>query len=104
MLRSCLRSNMTGGLNEARSVAWQLAITPESAAGPALPLNSYGHSGFTGTSCWIDPDHERVFILLTNRTHARSLPFVNINSIRRQFHTLAVAALDERQTSFREVS
>lgn len=89
------RVNMTKGLNELRSMSWQLAATPESAAGPALPLDSYGHSGFTGTSCWIDPDHQRVFILLTNRTHARALPFVNINSVRRQFHSLAVDALDE---------
>lgn len=86
--------NTTEGLNEARSVSWQLAATPESAAGPALPPDSYGHSGFTGTSCWIDPHHERVFILLTNRTHACTLPFANINSVRRQFHSLAVAALE----------
>lgn len=95
-------SNMTAGLNEARSVSWQLAVTHGSAAGPALPLNSYGHSGFTGTSCWIDSNHERVFILLTNRTHARSLPFVNINSVRRQFHTLAVAGLESDQHRFAE--
>lgn len=88
------RTNMTEGLEEARSIAWQLAATPESAAGPALPPDSYGHSGFTGTSCWIDPHRERVFILLTNRTHARALPFANINSVRRQFHSLAVAALE----------
>jgi CubicO group peptidase (beta-lactamase class C family) len=88
------RVNMTKGLNELRSISWQLAATPESAAGPALPLDSYGHSGFTGTSCWNDPDHQRVFILLTNRTHARALPFANINSVRRQFHSLAVKALD----------
>ncbi len=87
-------TNMTEGLNEARSIAWQLAATPESAAGPALPPDSFGHSGFTGTSCWIDPHHERVFVLLTNRTHARVLPFANINSVRRRFHTLAVAALE----------
>lgn len=87
--------NMTEGLNEARSVSWQLAATPESAAGSALPPASYGHSGFTGTSCWIDPHEERVFILLTNRTHARALPFANINSVRRQFHSLAVAALEQ---------
>ena len=85
--------NMTTGLEEARSISWQLAQSPESAAGPSLPSGSFGHSGFTGTSCWIDPDHERIFILLTNRTHARSLPFVNINSVRREFHTLATAAL-----------
>lgn len=88
------RTNMTEGLNEARAIAWQLAATPESAAGPALPPDSYGHSGFTGTSCWIDPRHERIFILLTNRTHAHSLPFANINSVRRRFHSLAVAALE----------
>lgn len=94
--RTCklFRTNMTEGLEEARSIAWQLAASPESAAGPALPPDSYGHSGFTGTSCWIDPHRERVFVLLTNRTHARSLPFANINSVRREFHSLAVAALD----------
>ena len=89
-------TNMTEGLNEARSVGWQLAATKDSTAGPDLPSNSFGHTGFTGTSCWIDPAKERVFILLTNRTHAHALPFTNINSVRRQFHSLAVAALESR--------
>ena len=87
------RKNMTPGLEEARSLAWQLAETKDSTAGPDLPPDSFGHTGFTGTSCWNDPHRERVFILLTNRTHAHALPFVNINSVRRQFHSLAVDAL-----------
>ena len=91
---SLFRTNMTVGLEEARSIGWQLAATKESTAGPDLPTDSFGHTGFTGTSCWLDPRQERVFILLTNRTHARALPFANINSVRRQFHSLAVAALD----------
>lgn len=90
--------NMTAGLHEARSLAWQLAATPDSTAGPALPSASFGHLGFTGTSCWLDPTRERIFILLTNRTHAHTLPFININSTRRQFHTLAVRALDRAGT------
>ncbi len=90
------RRNMTEGLDEARSIGWQLALTKDSTASPALPGDSYGHTGFTGTSCWIDPHHERVFILLTNRTHGRSLPFANINSVRREFHRLAAAALNKR--------
>ena len=85
--------NLTEGLKEARSFAWQLAATKDSAAGLDLPPDSFGHSGFTGTSCWIDSHQQRVFILLTNRTHARQLPFANINSVRRQFHSLAVHAL-----------
>lgn len=87
------RQNMTPGLEEARSLGWQLAATKDSTAGTDLPSDSFGHTGFTGTSCWIDPQNERVFILLTNRTHARVLPFANINSVRRRFHSLAVAAL-----------
>jgi CubicO group peptidase (beta-lactamase class C family) len=87
-------SNMTEGLNEARSFAWQLAATPESTAGARLPPESFGHLGFTGTSCWIDPRLERILILLTNRTHAHTLPFVNINGVRRRFNTLAVEALE----------
>lgn len=90
---SLFRTNMTQGLEEARSVAWQLAATPDSTAGPLLPPDSFGHLGFTGTSCWNDPTRQRTLILLTNRTHARTLPFVNINSVRRQFHALAVEAL-----------
>jgi CubicO group peptidase (beta-lactamase class C family) len=89
------RKNLTAGLEEARSFGWQLAETKDSAAGPDLPRDSFGHSGFTGTSCWSDPIHERVFILLTNRTHARALPFANINSVRRRFHSLAVASLQK---------
>jgi serine-type D-Ala-D-Ala carboxypeptidase len=89
------RTDMTEGLEESRSFGWQLAKTKDSAAGLDLPPDSFGHSGFTGTSCWVDPLHERIFILLTNRTHARALPFANINSVRRQFHSLATAALDD---------
>jgi CubicO group peptidase (beta-lactamase class C family) len=88
------RTNMTPELNEARCFAWQLAATPDSTAGIALAPDSFGHLGFTGTSCWIDAARERALILLTNRTHTRTLPFVNINGVRRQFHMLAVAALE----------
>lgn len=88
------RTNMTPDMEEARSFAWQLAATKDSTAGASLPSDSFGHLGFTGTSCWVDPSHERVFILLTNRTHAHALPFTNINSVRREFHGLAVKSME----------
>jgi CubicO group peptidase (beta-lactamase class C family) len=90
------RENMTTGLNEARSFAWQLAATKDSTAGQSLPSDAFGHNGFTGTSCWIDASGRRVFILLTNRTHEHELPFANINATRREFHALAAEALDRR--------
>jgi serine-type D-Ala-D-Ala carboxypeptidase len=93
------RVNMTEGLEEARSLAWQLAGTKDSTAGSDLPPDSFGHNGFTGTSLWIDPNHRRVFILLTNRTHARELPFANINAVRRRFHSLATTEIVKQSQS-----
>jgi CubicO group peptidase (beta-lactamase class C family) len=90
---SMFSTDLTPGLNEARSIAFQLAATPES-TGAGLTPDSFGHLGFTGTSLWLEPETERMFILLTNRTHAHSLPFVNINSTRRGFHRLAIDALE----------
>ncbi|HQU83334.1 MAG TPA: serine hydrolase [Pyrinomonadaceae bacterium] len=90
------RTNFTNGMNEARSFAFQLAETPESTASNALAKDSFGHLGFTGTMLWIEPETERIFILLTNRTHARALPFENINSVRRRFNELATEELNKR--------
>ncbi len=89
------RTNLTPGLNEHRSFAFQLASTPDSAAGTVISRESFGHLGFAGTSLWIDPVNERIFILLTNRTHNHELPFVNLNSVRRRFHNLANEFLDK---------
>lgn len=90
------RTNFTAGMEEDRSFAFQLGSTTDSTAGTRLSPESFGHLGFTGTSLWIDPVPERVFILLTNRTHARKPPFVNINSVRRRFHETACEILDEK--------
>lgn len=88
------RKNNTFSMNEGRSLGFQLAVTRDS-AGDRLPEESFGHLGFTGTSLWIDPIRERIYILLTNRTHNHALPFVNINPVRRTFHDLASKILDE---------
>jgi CubicO group peptidase (beta-lactamase class C family) len=89
------RTNFTKGMNEDRSFAFQLASTEGSTAGTKMSPESFGHNGFTGTSLWIDPTKQRVFVLLTNRTHNHPLPFVNINSVRRDFHDIAIDLLDE---------
>ncbi len=92
---SVFRHNYTSRITQHRSFAFQLASTPESTAGTRMSPESFGHLGFTGTSLWIDPVKERVFILLTNRTHNHALPFANLNSVRRRFHDMAIDILDE---------
>ena len=87
-------TNFTPGMNENRSYAFQLASTKDSSAGSRMSPESFGHTGFTGTSLWIDPVKDRIFVLLTNRTHNHSLPFVNLNSVRRRFHDLSIDLLE----------
>ncbi|MBX7221146.1 MAG: beta-lactamase family protein [Blastocatellia bacterium] len=81
--------NRTPGLEEDRSWSWMLASTKDSTAGPALPSQAFGHTGFAGTSLWIDPVLERIYILLANRTY----PIRNLNHLRRAFHAQALQEL-----------
>jgi CubicO group peptidase (beta-lactamase class C family) len=41
----------------------------ESPVGKKTPASSYGHTGFTGTIAWNDPDHRLIYIFLSNRTY-----------------------------------
>ena len=82
----------TGTLAEARGPAWQ----GHRGAGSAIPemsARSFGHTGFTGTSLWIDPESSRIAVLLTNRIHpdVREIPF---NQVRQRFHAAVWGAED----------
>ena len=53
-----------------RALGWDTpSATGRSSAGTLLSRDSFGHTGFTGTSIWIEPERELVVILLTNRVH-----------------------------------
>ena len=54
-----------------RALGWDTPSQPPdySSGGKHLSANAYGHTGFTGTSIWIDPDKDLFIILLTNRVH-----------------------------------
>jgi CubicO group peptidase (beta-lactamase class C family) len=43
--------------------------SPNSSAGTRLGDGSFGHTGFTGTSIWVDPSRDLVIVLLANRVH-----------------------------------
>ncbi|MGH8957174.1 MAG: serine hydrolase domain-containing protein [Acidimicrobiia bacterium] len=65
-------------------------------SGELLSPSSFGHTGFTGTSMWIDPERELVAILLTNATHPRVDLGKPVNSLRARFHNAVVAAIDSQ--------
>ncbi len=52
----------------ARALGWDVPVQPSS-SGQYFSAKSYGHTGFTGTSLWIDPERNLFVILLTNRVN-----------------------------------
>ena len=83
----------TEGLEQARGIGWQLAPTPGCSAGPALAASAFGHTGFSGTSVWIDPEARTTFALFGNRLHPGGRT-PDLHPMRRRFHALARWALD----------
>ena len=54
-----------------RGFGWDIDSPFSSNRGDLFPVGSYGHTGFTGTSLWIDPTTRTYIILLTNAVHPR---------------------------------
>lgn len=77
----------TDHLNLRRALAWQGQDPVGSPVGDTFGPASYGHTGFTGTSLWLDPAADRYAILLTNRVHP-SREERGFVALRRDFHTL----------------
>jgi CubicO group peptidase (beta-lactamase class C family) len=82
---------MTDHLPLRRSLAWQGWDAVGSPAGDLIGPNGYGHTGFTGTSLWVDPDAGRFVVLLTNRVHP-SRDGNGISRVRRLVHNIAFAS------------
>ena len=61
-----------GGGSEVRALGWQAVPTGERvpSVGTRFGPRSYGHTGWTGTSLWIDPDRDLFVVLLANRAYA----------------------------------
>jgi uncharacterized protein YbbC (DUF1343 family) len=53
----------------ARALGWDIATSFSTNKGDLFPLGSFGHTGFTGTSMWIDPASDSFVIFLSNRVH-----------------------------------
>jgi CubicO group peptidase (beta-lactamase class C family) len=85
---------------EARALGWQAVPTGEtvSSAGSRFGPRSVGHTGWTGTSLWIDPDRGLFVVLLTNRAFApRSRkPFTVVKGVRGRLADAAAEAIDAR--------
>ena len=73
-----------------RGLGWDIDSPFSGNRGELFPIGSFGHTGFTGTSLWIDPKSHSYVILLTNSVHPKRGK--NITPLRRSIATIAAAA------------
>ena len=74
-----------------RGLGWDLDTAYSANRGDLLPLGSYGHTGFTGTSLWIDPSSGLFIVFLSNRVHPEGTG--DVTPLRARIATVAAAAV-----------
>lgn len=79
--------NFTPFKKSHRTAGFKRNSSFSTSGGGALSRGAVGHNGFTGTSLWLDPDGDYIFILLTNYIHPK-FKNINIDRIRRKLHSL----------------
>ena len=74
-----------------RGLGWDIDSTFSSNRGELLPIGSFGHTGFTGTSIWIDPITEMFVVFLSNRVHPDGKG--DVTPLRARVATIAASAV-----------
>ena len=77
--------------NGTRTLGWAVP-TEGGSSGHYFSAHSFGHTGFTGTSIWIDPDRQLFVVLLTNRVHP-TRENTKIQQVRPALHDAVMQAL-----------
>ena len=80
-----------------RGLGWDLESPYASVRGDLFPKGSYGHTGFTGTSMWIDPETETFVILMTNRVHPKAT--TSVVSLRSHVASIVASGIEQVDTS-----
>jgi uncharacterized protein YbbC (DUF1343 family) len=81
------------GMAARRGLGWDIDTGYSGPRGSIFPLGSYGHTGWTGTSIWLDPFSRTFVIFLSNRNHPDESG--NVGSLRRVLGTLAAQAVPD---------
>jgi uncharacterized protein YbbC (DUF1343 family)/CubicO group peptidase (beta-lactamase class C family) len=63
------RPRVVSNSGSTRGLGWDMNTTFSTNRGDLFPLGSFGHTGFTGTSLWLDPASEMFVVFLSNRVH-----------------------------------
>jgi len=99
LLRAGVVRHFTRRRAENRALGWEMRDTTETDnTGRLLSPATFGHTGFTGTSLWIDPEQDLFVILLTNRVFAPRIrsSITKLKRIRGELADAAVRLKRER--------
>jgi len=81
------------GEDGARGLGWDIATSYSANKGDLFPLGSFGHTGFTGTSLWIDPASDTFVVFLSNRVHPDGKG--DVASLRGRVASIVAAAITD---------
>lgn len=79
--------------SEFQGLGWQLQEERGQKTGSLISPRTYGHTGFTGTSLWLDPDYDLAVILLTNAVHPSRITAERA-PVRQGFHRIVSEAVE----------
>ena len=83
--------SMPAGERNVRGLGWDMDSSFSSNRGELLPIGSFGHTGWTGTSLWVDPATKMFVIFLSNRNHPDGKG--DVTPLRARVATIAASAL-----------
>jgi uncharacterized protein YbbC (DUF1343 family)/CubicO group peptidase (beta-lactamase class C family) len=78
---------------ETRGLGWDINTSFSSNRGEFFPLGSFGHTGFTGTSIWIDPTSQTFVVFLSNRVHPDGKG--DVTPLRAKVATVVASAIED---------
>ncbi|MCS6875087.1 MAG: DUF1343 domain-containing protein [Pyrinomonadaceae bacterium] len=76
-----------------RALGWDMNTSYSANRGELFPLGSFGHTGFTGTSIWIDPLSKTFVIFLSNRVHPDGKG--DVTALRAKISTIVASAIED---------
>ena len=82
------------GMRDVRGLGWDVDSRYSANRGDLFPIGSFGHTGFTGTSIWLDPASRTFVVFLSNRVHPDGGG--RVVALRGRVATLAAAAVMDR--------
>ena len=94
-----VRPRLVNRMGATRGLGWDMDTSFSKNRGDLFPLGSYGHTGFTGTSIWIDDTSEMFVVFLSNRVHPDGKG--DVSALRGRVSSIAAGSITDPSVAMR---